>query len=122
MSTSILMGIFINKIGFVFFPTKNKKNGIDEIKEINELTDSLICKFVFDGADRKIGESLAVEDDILIIKSGKKYLGIPLKHVEVKEKTLLVKGLIEQDKAEKMGEKWQQESFKELDYREQEND
>ena len=70
----------------------------------------------------KIGESLALQDDILIIKSGKKYLGIPLKHIEIKEKILLVKGLIEQDKAEKMGKKWQEESFKEIDFCEKEND
>jgi hypothetical protein len=110
------MGIYFNKIGFVFFPTKNKKNGIDETKEINELTDSLICKFVFDGANRKIGESLAVDNDILIIKSGKKYLGVPIKHIEVKEKILLVKGLIELDKAEIMGEKWIKTSFRGNDY------
>ena len=112
MSNIILMGIFINRIGFVFFPSKNKKNGKDESKEINELTESLICKFVFDGADRKIGESLAIDNDILIIKSGKKYLGIPIKHIEIKDKILLVKGLIKLDKAEEMGKKWIETSLR----------
>lgn len=121
MFTGILSILIHNQVGLLFLLSKNKKKKEDS-QVAEEFKDSLICKFVFDGADRKIGESLAVEDDILIIKSGKKYLGIPLKHVEVKEKTLLVKGLIEQDKAEKMGEKWLQESFKELDYCEQEND
>ena len=121
MYTGILLILIHSQIGIIFFLSKKKKKK-EDIQGAEEIKDSLICKFVFDGADRKIGESLAVEDDILIIKSGKKYLGIPLKHVEVKEKTLLVKGLIEQDKAEKMGKKWQQESLKEIDICEQEND
>lgn len=75
---------------------------------------SLICRFVLDGLGRKIGESVAINDDLLIIKSGKKYLGIPIKHVGEEGKTLLVKGLVEQDKAELMGEKWRRESFKEI--------
>lgn len=122
MFTSILMTIYLGQIGLIFFFSKNKKKQKEELKELEEFNNDLICKFVFDGSDRKIGESVAVQGDILIIKSGKKYLGVPLKHIEIKEKTLLVKGLVEKDKAEKMGEKWQQESFKEIDYREQEND
>ncbi len=122
MSNSILMIVFLNKIGVLFLFSKNKKNIKEESKELEEFNNSIICKFVFDGADRKIGESIAVKDDILIIKSGNKYLGIPIKHIEIKEKTLLVKGLIEQDKAEKMGEKWKQESFKEIDYCGKEDD
>jgi len=122
MCTIILMIIIQSQIGLVFLFSKNKKKIKEGLKEPEEFKNSLICKFVFDGADKKIGESLAVEDDILIIKSGKKFLGVPLKHIEIKDKTLLVKGLIEQDKAEKLGEKWQQESFKEIDHCEQEND
>ena len=116
------MIIFLTQIGFVFLFSKNKTKIKEESKKIEDFKNSLICKFVFDGADKKIGESIAVDDDILIIKSGKKYLGVPIKHIEINEKTLLVKGLIKQDKAEKMGQKWQQESFKEIDYCEQEND
>ena len=44
-----------------------------------------------------------------------KYLGVPLKHIEEEKKTLLVKGLVEQDKAEIMGEKWRRESFYKMD-------
>ena len=73
-----------------------------------------MCRFVLDGIGRKIGESVAVDEDIVIIKSGTKYLGVPLKHIEEEGKTLLVKGLVDQDKAEIMGEKWRHESFKEI--------
>ena len=59
---------------------------------------------------------MAVDNDLLIIKSGSKYLGVPLKHIEAEEKTLLVKGLVEKDNAELLGEKWRQESFQEIEY------
>lgn len=92
----------------------------EKSKKQNEKTDddhnNLLCRFVLDGAGRKIGESIAIDEDILIIKSGKKYLGVPLKHIKEEKNTLLVKGLVEQDKAEIMGEKWRRESFQEIDY------
>ena len=119
MFSNILIIKLLQQKGIIFFFSKNKKKEKEKSKELEEFQNCLICKFVFDGNDKKIGESVALKDDILIIKSGKKYLGVPLKHIEIKEKILLVKGLIEQDKAEKMGEKWQQDSFKEIDYCEQ---
>ena len=56
--------------------------------------------------------------NLLIIKSGKKYLGVPLKHIEEDDKLLLVKGLVDKKNAEIMGELWRQESFKEIDHNE----
>jgi hypothetical protein len=112
------MIIFINKFVCVFLNSKNKKKVKDDSSVIEESINLLTCKFVFDGADKKIGESLAVDKDILIIKAGKKYLGVPIKHIEIKGKILVVKGLIELDKAEKMGERWQQASLKEMDFSE----
>ena len=96
----------------LFSKNKNKTDEEQEMEEIYK--NSLICRFVLDGLGRKIGESVAFNNDLLIIKSGKKYLGVPIKHIEEDGKTLLVKGLIEQDKAELMGEKWRRESFKEI--------
>jgi len=108
---SMLSGLF----GNVFFFSKGRKKK-DEEPEDEEYTDSLLCRFVVDGFGKKIGESVAVDNDVLIIKSGKKYLGIPLKHIEEKNKFLLVKGLVEKEKAELMGEKWKEESFKQIKY------
>ena len=76
----------------------------------------MLCRFVLDGTGKKIGESVAIDNDILIIKTGKDYLGVPLKHIEEEGKTLLVKGLVEREKALQMGEKWREESFKEIPY------
>jgi len=92
-----------------FFRRKNKKN-ID-YEEEDVYRNNLLCRFVLDGSGRKIGESVAVDSDVVIIKSGGKYLGVPLKHIEETEKTLLVKGLVDFDKAEEMGEKWRKESL-----------
>lgn len=107
----MLSGLF----GNVFFFFKGKR-GDDEEAEEEDYNDSLLCRFVVDGFGKKIGESIAVDDDVLIIKAGRKYLGVPLKHVEEKDKFLLVKGLVERDKAELLGEKWKEESFKQMKY------
>lgn len=82
--------------------------------EAEDTYDNLLCRFIIDGSGRKIGESVAVDDDIMIIKTGKKFLGVPLKHIEEKGKTLLVKGLVDFDKAYELGEEWRKESFREI--------
>jgi len=110
----MIIGVLTNISIFFFSRNKNKKK--NDFEEEENYKKNLTCRFVLDGAGRKVGESVAVDDDVLIIKSGKKYLGVPLKHITEEEKTLLVKGLVEQDKAEMLGEKWRRESFRELDY------
>ena len=105
------IGILI--LGSIFFFSRNKKR--KDIEEEENYKKNLTCRFVLDGSGRKVGESVAVDNDILIIKSGKKYLGVPLKHIEEEEKTLLVKGLVEKDKAELIGEKWRRESFSKIE-------
>ena len=112
MSTRILSTLTSNFGVFFFSRSRRKKK--EEIEEEENYKAGLLCRFVLDGVGRKIGESVAVDEDIIIIKSGTKYLGVPLKHIEEEGKTLLVKGLVDQDKAEIMGEKWRQESFKEI--------
>ena len=108
-------------IGLIFFFSRNKNKKKNDLEEDN-YKKNLSCRFVLDGAGRKVGESVAVDNDVLIIKSGKKYLGVPIKHIEEEGKTLLVKGLVEQDKAEMIGEKWKRESFRAINYNEGEND
>jgi hypothetical protein len=96
------------------FLLTNKKE--KEKKDETELYQkSLLCKFVTDGKGKKIGESISIDKDIIVIKSGEKFLGVPLKHIEDTENTLLVKGLIDFKKAYEMGEKWRQKSFNEID-------
>ncbi len=117
---SIVIGVDV--IGGVFFFSRGKHKKNDELEEEEEYKNRLLCRFVLDGIGRKVGESVAIDDDILIIKSGSKYLGVPLKHIEEEEKTLLVKGLVDKDRAEIMGEKWRRESFRKIDQGEGEED
>lgn len=106
--------LVLESIGGLFFFSRKKRKKNDEAEEEDSYRNSLLCRFVLDGLGRKIGESVAIDEDIVIIKSGNKYLGVPLKHIEEEEKTLLVRGLVDQDKAEEMGEKWRRESFREI--------
>lgn len=100
-------------IGNIFFFNKKKED--TETQKPNENADhSMICKFVVDGSGKKIGESVSVAADVLIIKSGSLFLGVPLKHVESSQKTLLVKGIFDFTKAYELGEKWRKESYREM--------
>jgi hypothetical protein len=100
-------------IGGLFFFSKKKE--ITETKKNIEIAESsMICKFVLDGTGKKIGESVSIDHDVLIIKSRSQFLGVPLKHVEPGEKTLVVKGLFDYTKAYEMGEKWRKESYREM--------
>ncbi|MCK5636246.1 MAG: hypothetical protein KAH91_02410 [Thermoplasmatales archaeon] len=110
------MHIGILSIGSVFFFSRGKRSKNNEKEEEESYKNSLLCRFVLDGSGKKVGESVAVDNDLLIIKSGSKYLGVPLKHIESEEKTLLVKGLVEKDKAEVLGEKWRQDSFQKIEH------
>jgi hypothetical protein len=105
---------FLNiKKGSLFFFTKDPQRPDDF--EMNHSYDHLLCRFVTDSTGRKIGESIAVSDDILIIKRGVKFMGVPLKHVEDQKKTILVKGLINFDKAYELGEEWRKSSFQDME-------
>ncbi len=109
----VLIGI-LEVIGMIFF--FNKKKDVNEMmKTITEPADpSMICKFVLDSSGKKIGESVSVTEDVLIIKSGSLFLGVPLKHVVSGDKTLVVKGLFDFTKAYELGEKWRKESYREM--------
>jgi hypothetical protein len=107
-----MMFTFAHVCGIFIF---NKKKETTEKKKTSENVDaSMICKFVLDGTGKKLGESVSIDDDVLIIKSVSRFLGVPLKHVESIEKTLIVKGLIDFTKAYELGEKWRKESYREM--------
>ena len=105
--------VLIISKNFLFIFSRNKKKRQENEKEEN-YKNNLLCRFVVDGIGKTVGESVAVNKDIIIIKSKDKYLGIPLKHIQEKGKMLLVKGLIDKSNAEFMGEKWREKNFKEI--------
>lgn len=112
LTSIVVLEIFLG----VFYIFKKSHKTINESEEEDLKKNSLLCRFVLDGAGSKIGESVAIDNDIMIVKKGTKYLGVPLKHIEEEEKTLLVKGLVDHDKAEEMGEQWRKSSFNEIKY------
>jgi hypothetical protein len=107
----------IGTFGGIFF--FNKKNDKMDEDEANHAYDNLLCRFVTDGSGRKIGESVTLDNDIMIIKAGKRFLGVPLKHIEERGNGLLVKGLIDYDRAYELGEEWRKGSFREIDQKEE---
>jgi len=90
----------------------SKKNVSDTYEDDNDL----LARFVINSQGVKIGESIAVHDDILIVKDKDVLLGIPLKHVSFEGKKLLAKGLIDTTKAKKLGNTWKKEAYKEITY------
>ncbi|HDO19648.1 MAG TPA: hypothetical protein ENG74_02870 [Thermoplasmatales archaeon] len=67
----------------------------------------LLSRFVVDGGNKKLGESVALDGDILIIKMERDFIGVPLKHVEDMGEFLKVRGLVDLDKAKLLGKKWE---------------
>lgn len=67
---------------------------------------SLLSRFVADKDGNRIGESISVYKDLLIIKKDGDYYAIPLKHVETKGKEIHVKGVVQWEKAKEMAEEW----------------
>ena len=122
MRARVLSTILLGTAGGVFLFSRNKDKKEEKTKKEKDYRNDLLCRFVLDGAGKKIGESVAVDNDVLIVKSGSKYLGVPISHIEDEGKTLLVKGLVEQDKAEIMGEKWRHESFHDINSKEEKKD
>jgi hypothetical protein len=97
---------------FSFFRDRGKKKTVSKKPSEDLATENdLLCRFVVDGKGNNLGESVSLAGDIIIIKQAGKYLGVPLKHIEDQEKTLLVKGLVDFAQAEKLGEQWRQKSF-----------
>jgi hypothetical protein len=109
-------------IGDLFFFSRKKSVKTDDANEDDSEKNSLLCRFVLDGAGKKVGESIAINNDLIIIKARDKYLGVPLKHIEEDGKTLMVKGLVDKDKAEEMGERWRKLSFNDINSTLRKND
>jgi len=67
---------------------------------------ALLARFVVDANGNKIGESISFYEDMLIIKKGKDYCAIPLKHVELKDGKIHIKGIVTWDKAKELAKGW----------------
>ena len=88
----------------------------NQSKGLHDIHSNLVCKFVFDGLGHLIGESISIEKDLIIVKTDDSFLGIPLKHVEADEKKVIVKGLVDQKNAKRLGERWRKKEMKKEGY------
>ena len=108
-----LSGYIIIKIQLLLLLNRGSTQNTDDV---DDESNRLLCRFVVDGTGKKIGESIVIDNDkdILILKSGSRFLGIPLKHIEEQETMLLVKGLVDLKKAYELGDQWCNESAGEV--------
>ncbi len=67
---------------------------------------SLLARFVIDKEGRRIGESISVFEDLLIIKKGGEYYAIPLKHVNIDAGNIRIRGVIQWDRAKELAKRW----------------
>jgi len=111
-TNNLLLQNIVTNFGIFFFTKKKNKEKEDEN---DQMDNTLLCRFVTDHSGKKIGESVSIDEDIMIIKSGSRFLGVPLKHIEEQEKNIVVKAIIDFDKAYEMGEKWRKASLSELE-------
>lgn len=107
LNYSFSRGFIIIKIQLFLLLNRGSSHITDDL---DDESNRLLCRFVVDGTGKRIGESIGINNDILILKSGSRFLGIPLKHIEEQETMLLVKGLVDLKKAYELGEQWRNES------------
>ncbi len=69
---------------------------------------SLLSRFVVDKNGDRVGESISVHRDLLIIKREGGFYAVPLKHVDASGEELRVKGIVQWEKAAEMAEEWKQ--------------
>ena len=111
----------IAKFGMVFIFSKKSDDHSSEFNPQDSDGNNLLCRFVTDGFGNKLGESIAIDNDIMIIKSGKDFLGIPFKHILDEEKSLIVRGPIDNERAKEMGKNWLDKTLRSNDIQERKN-
>jgi hypothetical protein len=65
-----------------------------------------IARFVIDSEGNRIGESISIYKDLLIIRKENEFYAIPFRHIEKKDENIIVKGVIEWGNAKKLAEEW----------------
>ena len=113
------MSIIVKLVMFFIFLRKTDTYLSDPNQ--NSDRNNLLCRFVTDGFGNKLGESIAIDNDIMIIKSGKDFLGIPFKHILDEEKSLIVRGPIDNERAKEMGKNWLDKTLRSNDIQERKN-
>ena len=67
---------------------------------------SLLSRFVIDKDGNRVGESISVFNDLLVIKRHDNYFAVPLAHVERYNDELRVRGVIQWERAKELADGW----------------
>ncbi len=113
MFRASIFPIFFHYFGKGFFSLKKEDKEKQQNQESEEK--NMLCRFVVDSSGKKIGETVAVDNDIVIIKANSQFMGVPLRHIQENGKTMLVKGLFDYAKAYELGETWRKNSARNID-------
>jgi len=65
-----------------------------------------IARFVIDAQGNRLGESISVYKDMLIIKKDNEFYAVPFRHVEKSGENIIVRGIIQWENAKKLAEEW----------------
>jgi len=81
--------------------------------EYTDPRDELLSLFIKSDSGEVIGESIGVEGEMLVVKSGERFYLLPLSAVKKEEGELLLVGQVDWERAQREGESWRS---RELDY------
>lgn len=82
--------------------------------------EAMLLKFVEDPSGRRIGESVAVEDDEMIIKDAQGFLAVPVANVSPSGDGLKLSAPLDEAGARVRGEAWRERHHKVITYSESE--
>jgi len=71
----------------------------------------LLSRYVVNRQGKKVGESIGVEKNHIILKHGKKFYSVPFEKVQEKGRDLLLNGKVDWTIAGAKGERWRKKSF-----------
>ncbi len=90
---------------------RRAKPRVDRSVWTEDPRDELLSRFIKDKKGRKLGESIGVEGNEMIMKRGDRFYIIPLKNIKKKKKELLFVGKINWKAAKIKGERWRKRSL-----------
>lgn len=82
--------------------------------------DRLLLRFVEDPQGRRVGETVAVEGDDLVLKDAAGFLVVPVGSVEENGPGLKMKEPLDESAARRKGDAWRERSHKVITYQESE--
>ena len=100
--------------------TKARSEAAQAVATQENPGDRLVLKFVEDPSGQRVGETVAVEGDELIIKDAQGFLAVPVASVTEAGEGLKLNAPIDEPAARQRGEAWRERHHKVITYSESE--